>query len=193
LRPRRTTPRIRTFSWPRPTPMPSKAEGTHRQRWWFLGFGRSLFPLLLLWQRLCGSDGSFKHRKASVFSWRFPVRDARPPSVIRASRPSRAFCADARTMHERRRTEIRCAGGRRDGGQIGGPKEPYHRRRKAQDGPTVSSMSCNWQYELPTWGNLTMCVVSHVRRTVKEGIDSLVTNPRSTRHTLVRAPRRKTV
>jgi len=113
-------------SWP----MPCKAEvETHRLRWWFLGFGRSLFPLLLLWQRLCGSDGSFKHRKASVFSWRFPVRDARPPSVIRASRPSRAFCADARTMHERRRTEIRCAGGRRDGGQIGGPKEPYHRRR----------------------------------------------------------------
>lgn len=92
-------------------------------------------------------------------------------------------------MHERRRTEIRCAGGRRDGGQIGGPKEPYHRRRTDPQ----FRLSCNWQYELPTWGNLTMCVVSHVRRTVKEGIDSLVTNPRSTRHTLVRAPRRKTV
>jgi hypothetical protein len=110
--------------------------------------------------------------------------------VIRASRPSRAFCADARTMHERRRTEIRYVGGRRDGGQIGGPKEPYHRRRTGAT-HTVSCVSRlrsrNRQYELPTWGNLTMCVVSHVRRTVKEGIDSLVTNPRSTRHTLVRA------
>jgi hypothetical protein len=51
----------------------------------------------------------------------------------------------------------------------------------------LSRLSRNRQYELPTWGNLTKCVVSHVRRTVKEGIDSLVTNPRSTRHTLVRA------
>ncbi len=32
----------------------------------------------------------------------------------------------------------------------------------------LSRLSRNRQYELPTWGNLTMCVVSHVRRTVKE-------------------------